>query len=52
VGSWSVVAVYNACICHVVVKQKLYKHLLIGKAVRAITAKTVDLGCKYDKAIN
>ena len=37
---------------HVVVKQKLYRHLPIGKAVRAIVEKTADLSRKYDAEIN
>jgi hypothetical protein len=37
---------------HVVVKQKLHKHLPITKAVCAIAEKTADLGRKYDKVIN
>lgn len=37
---------------HVVVKQKLHRHLLIGKAIHAIVEKTADLGRKYDVEIN
>ena len=37
---------------HVVVKQKLHKHMPIVKAVQSITTKTAELGRKYDKLIN
>jgi hypothetical protein len=37
---------------HVVVKQKLHKHLSLSKAIRTISEKMADLGRQYDAEIN
>jgi len=37
---------------HVVVKERLHKHLPLLKAVQVIANQTTDLGCKYNAKIN